>query len=155
MPSSRGSSLPRDWTQVSCVSDIAGRFFTTEPSGKPLNFFLPSFYWQRPSRTLSHVSLQPELKGIVLISGNPSLSNSKGLSISCHFNCMKVKIDQLCQTLCDPMAKTIHGILQARILEWVPFPFSSRSSQPRDQTGVSSITGRFFTDWAIREAPTV
>ena len=99
MPSSRGSSLPRDWTRVSYVSSTAGRFFTTEPSGKPLNFFLPSFYWQRPSQTLSHISLQPEWKGIVLISGKSSLSNSKGLSISCHFNCMKVKIDQSCQTL--------------------------------------------------------
>ena len=59
---------------------------------------------------------------------------------------MKVKIDQSCQTLCDPMAKTIHGILQARILEWVAFPLSSGSSQPRDQTGISSIAGRFFTN---------
>ena len=40
----------------------------------------------------------------------------------------EVKIAQLCQTLCDPMDYTIHGILQARILEWVAFPYSSRSS---------------------------
>ena len=39
---------------------------------------------------------------------------------------------------------TIHGILQARILEWVAFPFSRGSSQPRDQTLVSCIAGRFF-----------
>ena len=38
-----------------------------------------------------------------------------------------------------------------RILEWVAFPFSSRSSQPRNQTRVSCIAGRFFTSWAIRE----
>ena len=42
----------------------------------------------------------------------------------------------------------IHGILQARILEWVAVSFSSRSSQPRDQTLVSRIAGRFFTSWA-------
>ena len=42
-----------------------------------------------------------------------------------------------------------------RILEWVAYPFSSRSSQPRNQTGVSCIAGRFFTNWAIREAPPV
>ena len=46
----------------------------------------------------------------------------------------------------------VHGILQARILEWVAFPFSRGSSQPRDQIQVSHIAGRFFTGWAIREA---
>ena len=51
---------------------------------------------------------------------------------------------QSCPTLCDPMDFTIHGLLQARILEWVPFPFS-RGSQPRDQTQVSLISGRLFT----------
>ena len=39
-----------------------------------------------------------------------------------------------------------------RILEWVAYPFSSRSSRPRNQTGVSWIAGGFFTNWAIREA---
>ena len=43
-----------------------------------------------------------------------------------------------------------HGILQARILEWVALPFSRGSSQPRDQTQVSHITGSFFTSWATR-----
>jgi len=46
----------------------------------------------------------------------------------------------------------VHGILQARILEWVAFPFSRGSSQPRDQTQVSHIVGRFFTSWATRES---
>jgi len=40
---------------------------------------------------------------------------------------------------------TVHGILQAEILEWVAIPFSRRSSQPRDQIQVSHIAGRFFT----------
>ena len=39
-----------------------------------------------------------------------------------------------------------------RILEWVAFPFSSRSSRPRNRTGVSCMAGGFFTNWAIREA---
>ena len=47
------------------------------------------------------------------------------------------------------MDYTVHGILQARILEWVAFPFSGASSQPRDQTGVSCIAGGFFTSWAM------
>ena len=44
------------------------------------------------------------------------------------------------------------GILQARVLEWVAFPFSRESSQPRDWTQVSHIAGRFFTSWATSEA---
>ena len=58
-------------------------------------------------------------------------------------------------SLCDPMDHTVHGILQARILEWVAFPFSRGSSQPRGQTQVSCIAGGFFTSRATREAQTV
>ena len=58
---------------------------------------------------------------------------------------VKVKFAQLRPTLCDPMDYTVHGILQARILEWVAFPFSQGSSQLRDRTPVSCIAGRFFT----------
>ena len=50
------------------------------------------------------------------------------------------------------MDYTVQGILQARILECIGFPFSRRSSQPRDQAQVSHIAGRFFTSWATREA---
>ena len=50
------------------------------------------------------------------------------------------------------MDYTVHVILQVRILEWVAYHFSSGSSQPRNQTGVSCIAGRFFTSWAVREA---
>ena len=46
------------------------------------------------------------------------------------------------------MDYTVHGILQARILEWVAFPFSRGSSQARDQTQVSHIAGGFFPSWA-------
>ena len=56
-----------------------------------------------------------------------------------------VKVTQSCPTLCDPMDYTVHGILQAITLEWVAFPFSKGSSQPRDQTQVSHIAGGFFT----------
>ena len=45
-------------------------------------------------------------------------------------------------------ASSVHGILQARILEWIAIPFSRVSSQPRDRT---CIAGRFFTSWATRE----
>ena len=70
---------------------------------------------------------------------------------------VKVLVAQLCLTLCDPMdysppGPSVHGILQARILEWVVIPFSRGSSQPRDLTQVSCIASRFFTVWVIREA---
>ena len=51
-----------------------------------------------------------------------------------------------------PPGSSVHGLLQARIVEWVAFPFSRGSSQPRDQTQVSCIAGGFFTSWATREA---
>ena len=64
----------------------------------------------------------------------------------------EVKVAQLCPTLCNPMDCRVHGVPQARTLEWVAFPFSRGSSQPRDWTQVSHIAGRFFTSWAPREA---
>ena len=57
---------------------------------------------------------------------------------------MKVKVAESCPTLYDPMDYIVHGILQARILEWVAFPFSRGSSQPRDRTQVSCIVNGFF-----------
>ena len=57
----------------------------------------------------------------------------------------EMKVSQSCPTLCDPMDYTVHGILQARILQCVAFPFSRGSSQPRDQTQVSHSAGGFFT----------
>ena len=57
---------------------------------------------------------------------------------------------QSCPTLCDPMdcsppGSSVHGILQARMLEWVAIPSSRGSSKPRDQTQVFNIAGGFFT----------
>ena len=70
---------------------------------------------------------------------------------------VKVLVIQSCLTLCDPMdcsppSSSVHGISQARILEWVAIPFSGESSQPRDGTRVSCTAGRFFTIWATGEA---
>ena len=46
----------------------------------------------------------------------------------------------------------LYGILHARILEWVAIRFSRASSQSRDQTQITRISGGFFTSWATREA---
>ena len=64
----------------------------------------------------------------------------------------EVKVAQSCLTLWDLMDYTVHGILQARILEWVAFAFSRASSQPKDRTQLSRIAGGFITSWVTREA---
>ena len=68
-------------------------------------------------------------------------------------NALKVKVTQSCLTLCDAMDHTVYGILQARILEWIAFPFSRESSQPRDRTQVSCIESGFFTTVLPAESP--
>ena len=83
-------------------------------------------------------------------------SPGKNTGVGCHFllQCMKVKseseVTQSGPTLSDPMdcsllGFSLHGILQARILEWVAISFSRGASQPRDQTWVSCIAGRRLT----------
>ena len=67
------------------------------------------------------------------------------------------EVAQSCLTLCNPVdcsppGSSVHGILQARILEWVAISFSRGSSWPRDRTQASHIAGRCFTLWATREA---
>ena len=74
----------------------------------------------------------------------------------CVCVCVKL-VTQLCLTLWDPMdcsppGSSVHGILQARTLEWVAMPSSRGSSRPRDRTWIFCIAGRFFTVWATGEA---
>ena len=74
-----------------------------------------------------------------------------------HIYIMKVLVTQSCLPLCDPMdcsllGSSVHGIFQTRILEWVAISFSRGSSNPREWTWISCLTGRFFTIWATREA---
>ena len=64
------------------------------------------------------------------------------------------EVAQSCLTLCNPMGllrSSVHGIFQARILEWVAISFSRGSSRPRDRTWVSRTVGWCFTFWATRE----
>ena len=90
----------------------------------------------------------------LLCSLRPSDVSSADCLAFCWCCCM---CDQSCPTLCGPMdcsppGSSVHGILQARILEQVAFPFSKGSSHPRDTVSVSCIAGRFFTFWATRGA---
>ena len=82
------------------------------------------------------------------------LKQRSSSSSNIHFCLMKVLVIQSCPTLCNPMncslpGSSVHGILQAWILEWVAMPFSKGSSQPRDWPVFlfSCIAGRFLTIW--------
>ena len=87
-------------------------------------------------------------------------SPGKNTGAGCHFllQCRKVnresEVAQLCLILCDPMDYTVHGILQSRILEWVVFPFSRGSSQPRDQTQVSHCS-RILSQLSHKGSPRI
>ena len=69
--------------------------------------------------------------------------NATRLLLSPHFESEKVLVTQLCLTVCDPMSlpgSSVHGILQARILEWIAMPSCRESSQPKDRTHVSYVS---------------
>ena len=84
-----------------------------------------------------------------------------GLDPSLLYNVMKEsEVTQSCPTLCNPMdcsppGSSVHGIVQARVLEWIASSFSRGSSRPRDRTQVSCIAGRHFTVWATGESHNV
>ena len=74
-----------------------------------------------------------------------------------HHTLWVSEVAQPCPTLCNPVdcslpGFSVHGILQARILEWVTISFSRGSSRPRDRTRISHIGGRRFNLWATRKA---
>ena len=103
------------------------------------------FFFRKPGSDLNYLGLQKRrtwkfLKLTFWIVGT---------SVFIQWKVKKVKVKV---ALCDCMYYTVHGILQARILEWVVFPFSRGSSKPRDRTQVSCIADSFFTSWATREA---
>ena len=113
----------------------------------------PHGLWNSPGQNTGVGSLSL-LQGIFPIQGsNPGLPHCRWIL----YQLSHKGSPQLCPTPCDPMecsppGSSVRGILQARILEWVAIPFSRGSSQPRDRTWVSCITGGFFTSWATREA---
>ena len=78
------------------------------------------------------------------------------ITIRTNCSCQVTLVLTLCDPMdCSPPGSSVHGILQARTLEWVAISFSRRSSRPRARTKGSCgscITGRFFTFWATREA---
>ena len=101
---------------------------------------------------LNHYTL-PMKDGVCVLLKVSSLMTSLTNRIQRKWHCVCVLIVQSCPTLCNPMdcsfpGSSVHGILQARILEWIAIPFSMESSQPWGWTWVSRIEGRFVTIWA-------
>ena len=97
----------------------------------------------------------PQVTSLITVYISEALSRVWGETS--RYWCGDGLVAKLCSTLNDPMdcslpGSSVHGILQVRILEWVAIPFSRGSSWPRNQTQVSCIAGRFFTNWATREA---
>ena len=92
-----------------------------------------------------------------------SHASPSDISLFWMYEKVKVLVAQSCPTLCNPMdyslpGSSVHGMLQASILEWVAIPFSRGSSQPRERTQClmfSTLAGRFLTTGATWEAPKV
>ena len=104
----------------------------------------------------THKCLQAALTGSAL----ENTSNHEEMRFSSKPKNWKVLGTQSCSTLCNPTdcsppGFSVHGILQAQLLEWATIPFFRVSSQPRDWTQVSRIACRFFTRWATRETPRI
>ena len=82
-----------------------------------------------------------------------SQGRSQGIVYGEWCKCLFVHYLHSCDPMdCNPPGSSVHGILQAEILEWVVTPFPRESSKPRDRTQVSCIAGGFFTAWATKEA---
>ena len=98
----------------------------------------------------AHLQMRPRM-GIVSCSGPQLLSGtSASLLFAEALGTQEREVTQSCPTLCEPKdcslpGSSVHGIFQARVLEWVAISFSRGSSQPRDRTRVSHIVGRRFT----------
>ena len=111
-------------------------------------------FYRGCSQPTDQIQVSRIADGFFTISANrEALEHWSGLCrvVSCR------EVTQSCPTLCDPMdcslpGSSLHGILQARVLEWVSISFSRESSQPKDQTWVSCIPGRCFNLWATRVA---
>ena len=125
------------------ISDPFGFKFTTSPNVFPIHHFLCSFLFLALCIEYTWCCYSFLFHLYIVINFYKSQCESE--------------VAQSCPTLCDPVdcslpGFSIHGILQARVLEWVAISFSRGSSWPRDWTRVSRIAGRRFNLWAPREA---
>ena len=133
---SRGSSWPRDQT---CVSCIAGRFFTTESPGK---------HQIRSDQSLSHVLLLWHHR--LYIPWNSLGQNTMVGNLFLLQGVFPTQGSNPGLLHCRQILSHLSHQRSPRILEWVAYPLSKGSSQPRNGAGVSCIAGEFFTSWATK-----
>ena len=110
------------------------------------------FHFSPPS--ICHEVMERAAMMLVFLMLSINLAFSLSLSLESEW---VSEVAQSCPTLCNPMdcslpGSSLHGSLQARVLEWAAISFSRGSSWPRDRTWVSRIPGRHFNLWATREA---
>ena len=155
------------WGEYSCSTTFYGSLLPSESC--------PFFFSERPPIQVIELnsvvqawfllSLGTQLGGYFGIAwAHSCISHQLGNSGLSHvLACVYARLLQACLTLCDPvdyssLGSSVHGILQARILEWVAMPSSMGSSLPRDWTYISyilCIAGGFFTTSATWQAPHV
>ena len=135
------SSLTRDWTWAPWTGRWSFNHWTTRKVPQ-ITFF---FFCKHPFLT-EHL-LCPTHCSPLVIMFNPHYTLLRGVCSSCSESRSVVS-----GSLWPYGLYIVPGILQARILDWVAFPFSRGSSQPRNGTQVSRTVGSFFTSWATREA---
>ena len=98
--------------------------------------------WNTPSRHHKVLPLSEKVQVLKLIKKNNMLWLLRSMIRMCV--CVLSHIQLWDPMDCSPPGSSVHGILQARILQWVAIPFSRASSRPRDRSQVSCIAGRFF-----------
>ena len=151
VPTSRGSSLPRNRTRVSYVSST-GRQVLGSPSF--IIFFnkVVEITIFLNSASLFSKIMKPE-EGVLSIISWVQIINSMNPLVQMKERKWShlVMSDSWNPMDCSLPGYSVHGIFQARILEWVAISFSRRSSRPRDWTCISHLESRRFTVWATRE----
>ena len=129
IPFSRGSSWPRDWNRISCIS---GRFFI--------------IWVTREAHNLNEYKSLPMRPGVLRFMGSQRVGHGWATDLiwwdtSCVLSHVsRVWLLATLWTVCSLPGSSVQGILQARILEWVAMPSSRGSSWPRDRTCVSYVS---------------
>ena len=126
--------------------------FSLQPIFYTDAFNLLHFFYRSGSYT--YFLLLPQWKPLECFNSSPNCTSRSMKKVK-----KESEVAQSCPTLCDPMdcrlpGSSLHGTLQARVVEWGAISFSRGSSQPRDRTWVSHIPGRRFNLWATKEAMT-
>ena len=154
-PGSDSVSMPNSkvWTSIWLTADVLSYPFSPIPVGTRASLYVNRIESVMYGPLLLAAAGQESI--CFLLHHKQVGATQDGIRIII-LNEVKVLVAQSCLTLCDPIVcrppgSSVHGIFQARILEWVAIPFSRGSSWPRGRTQVFHTVGRFSTIWASRK----